>query len=173
MSTSIKRKPVPSSKAPDPNSKRASNDETNPPDEVHQSQSCMLEPIERVEIIGEHAEPPPDFDKELENLQLETEGEELAPTFIDVPISEELETIDQKHEDPAKPSKFKTAMGEIKHFAGGIIARPYEATKHFSVLRHSHGLVYYRGPTTSVAITVFSDEPLPTDRKLWLQKKGT
>ena len=65
----------------------------------------------------------PDFDDQLENLQLETEGQDLSPTFVDFPISEEPETIDQEYENPAKPSKFKTAMGEIKHFAGGIIAR--------------------------------------------------
>lgn len=65
-----------------------------------------------------------------------------------------------------------TAFNEAIHFAGGLVSHPFEATKHYSVLRHSIGLVYYRGPTTSVAITVFSDQPLPPDRKLWLQKRG-
>jgi hypothetical protein len=33
-------------------------------------------------------------------------------------------------------------------------------------------LVFYQGSSTSLAISVFSDEPLPPDRTLWLQSKG-
>lgn len=61
---------------------------------------------------------------------------------------------------------------DARHFAGGIIARPYESTKHYSIVRHSHGLVFYSGTATSLAITIFADEPLPANRTLWLQKKG-
>jgi hypothetical protein len=32
--------------------------------------------------------------------------------------------------------------------------------------------VFYRGNTTSVAVSIFSDAPLPLDRTLWLQSKG-
>jgi len=67
---------------------------------------------------------------------------------------------------------FKTAMQDVRHFAGGLISHPYESTKHYSILRHSHGLVYYKGSSTNLAITIFSDRELPPDRTLWLQRKG-
>jgi hypothetical protein len=72
----------------------------------------------------------------------------------------------------SESSKWKIAMEEARHFAGGLISYPFESTKHFSILRHSHGLVYYKGPSTNLAITIFSDKPFPTDRTLWVQKKG-
>ncbi|KAK5455829.1 hypothetical protein LTS15_005146 [Exophiala xenobiotica] len=72
----------------------------------------------------------------------------------------------------ATPSKFKAALEDVRHFAGGLIAHPYESTKHYSILRHSHGLVYYSGSSTNLAITIFSDRELPADRTLWLQRKG-
>ncbi|KAL2444021.1 hypothetical protein ABEF95_014773 [Exophiala dermatitidis] len=69
-------------------------------------------------------------------------------------------------------AKLKTALQEAKYLAGGLIAHPYESTKHYTILRHSHGLVYYSGPYTNLAITIFSDRELPPDRTLWLQRKG-
>ena len=63
-------------------------------------------------------------------------------------------------------------MEEARHFAGGLISHPFESNKHFSILRHSHGLVYYKGPSTNLAITIFSDKPLPEGRTLWVQRKG-
>ena len=113
----------------------------------------------------------PDLDEQLEHLHLETENGATISSPVDEASAQEPETI-AAEATTAKGSKFKYATGEIKHFAGGLITHPYEATKHYSVLRHSHGFVLYQGPTTSVAITVFSDQPLPTDRKLWLQKRG-
>jgi hypothetical protein len=113
----------------------------------------------------------PDLDKQLEHLHLETgHGTSLASPVEETSTEEPGPT--QAGTTTAKGSKFKYAIGEIKHFAGGLITHPYEATKHYSVLRHSHGFVFYQGPTTSVAITVLSDQPLPLDRKLWLQKRG-
>ena len=64
------------------------------------------------------------------------------------------------------------AFRDARHFAGGIIQRPYESTKHITIVRHSHGLVFYQGGSTHVAITIFSDRPIPEGRRLWLQKKG-
>ncbi|OTA37363.1 hypothetical protein BTJ68_03118 [Hortaea werneckii EXF-2000] len=58
-----------------------------------------------------------------------------------------------------KSNKLRSAWSEVKHFAGGLITHPYEATKHFTILRHSHGLVYYQGPTTNIAITIFTSNP--------------
>lgn len=70
------------------------------------------------------------------------------------------------------PSPVQKAYGEARHFLGGLITHPTESNKHFTILRHSHGLVFYRGNATSVAVSIFSDAPLPPDRTLWLQSKG-
>ncbi|ROT38168.1 hypothetical protein SODALDRAFT_278999 [Sodiomyces alkalinus F11] len=67
---------------------------------------------------------------------------------------------------------FQHAFDETVFFAGGLIPHPVESTRHYSILRHSPALVWYRGPSTSVAITIFSDRPLPPDRSFWLQRKG-
>ena len=52
------------------------------------------------------------------------------------------------------------------------MAHPYESTKHYSIMRHSHGIVYYKGAHTNLAVTIFSDRPLPEDRTFWLQRRG-
>ncbi|KAF2207566.1 hypothetical protein CERZMDRAFT_102248 [Cercospora zeae-maydis SCOH1-5] len=112
----------------------------------------------------------PDFDQQLNDLVLVTEapheGSECAPA--------------NHQTDPAKPltklSQFRlaagTALNDAKHYAGGLISHPYEATKHYAILRHSLGVVYYRGLTTRATITIFSDGALPASRQLWLQKRG-
>ncbi|KAJ9199421.1 hypothetical protein DTO164E3_4733 [Paecilomyces variotii] len=64
------------------------------------------------------------------------------------------------------------AYQEACHFAGGLIHHPTESTKHFTILRHSHGIVFYQGSSTSLAISIFSDVALPPDRTIWLQNKG-
>ncbi|TGO22302.1 hypothetical protein BPAE_0173g00020 [Botrytis paeoniae] len=64
------------------------------------------------------------------------------------------------------------AFHEARHFAGGLISHPSESTKHFSILRHSHGLVFYQGCSTTLTVSIFSDAPLPPDRQVWLQDKG-
>ncbi|KAF7714019.1 Uncharacterized protein PECH_000533 [Penicillium ucsense] len=69
-------------------------------------------------------------------------------------------------------SRLQKAYGEACHFLGGLINHPTESNKHVTVLRHSHGLVFYRGLSTSVAVSIFSDAPLPQDRTVWLQDKG-
>ncbi|GIJ91723.1 hypothetical protein Asppvi_010695 [Aspergillus pseudoviridinutans] len=70
------------------------------------------------------------------------------------------------------PVTVQKAFGEARHFLGGLLNRPAESNKHFTILRHSPGVVFYRGSTTSVTISIFSDAPLPPDRSLWLQNKG-
>ncbi|KAJ5631996.1 hypothetical protein N7490_008335 [Penicillium lividum] len=70
------------------------------------------------------------------------------------------------------PTPVQKAYGEARHFLGGLINHPTESNKHVTILRHSHGLVFYRGNSTSVAVSTFSDSPLPPDRTLWLQSKG-
>jgi hypothetical protein len=64
------------------------------------------------------------------------------------------------------------AYREARHFVGGLIHHPSQNTKHISILRHSHGLVFYHGPTTSIALSIFAAAPLPPTRTLWLQPKG-
>lgn len=79
-------------------------------------------------------------------------------------------------DEPGSPIRSKSpihkAYGEARHFLGGLIAHPSESTKHFTILRHSHGVVFYRGSTTTITVSIFSDAPLPPDRTLWLQSKG-
>ncbi|KAK4448830.1 hypothetical protein QBC34DRAFT_485287 [Podospora aff. communis PSN243] len=69
---------------------------------------------------------------------------------------------------------WQSALSEARHFAGGLIPHPTESTKHFTILRHSPALVFYRGAATSVEISIFSspDHPLPADRTLWMQQRG-
>jgi hypothetical protein len=81
-------------------------------------------------------------------------------------------SIESSLSQSSASSQMKKAYQEARHFAGGLIQRPCESTKHFTILRHSHGLVFYQGSSTSLAISIFSDEPLPPDRTLWLQSKG-
>lgn len=69
-------------------------------------------------------------------------------------------------------SKVQKAYREARHFAGGLITHPYESTKHYTILRHSHGMVFYKGNATNLAVSIFADAPLPEDRTIWLQSKG-
>ncbi|KOS21787.1 Riboflavin kinase [Escovopsis weberi] len=70
------------------------------------------------------------------------------------------------------PSRWKAALEEAQYLAGGLVAHPAESNRHYTVIRHSHALVWYHGPSTSVAVTVLSSIPLPAQRSLWLQQKG-
>ncbi|KAL4805334.1 hypothetical protein BDV18DRAFT_160992 [Aspergillus unguis] len=73
------------------------------------------------------------------------------------------------------PTDTKTSSSfsaDARYFLSGLIHRPSESTRHYSILRHSHGIVFYRGPSTSVTVSLFSDTPLQTDRRLYLQCKG-
>ena len=69
---------------------------------------------------------------------------------------------------------WQSALSETKHFASGLIPHPTESNKYYTIVRHSAPLIFYRGPATSVAISVLSrpDHPLPPDRSLWLQQRG-
>ncbi|KAK4160444.1 hypothetical protein QBC43DRAFT_373115 [Cladorrhinum sp. PSN259] len=69
---------------------------------------------------------------------------------------------------------WQSALSEAKYFAGGLIPHPTESSKHFTILRHSPALIFYRGPSTSVVISIFSaaDYPLPPDRTVWMQQRG-
>ncbi|KFA80678.1 hypothetical protein S40288_01808 [Stachybotrys chartarum IBT 40288] len=71
-----------------------------------------------------------------------------------------------------KDSKMKNALNEAQYLATGVVKHARESTKHYTIIRHCHGLIWYKGPTTSVPISILSDAPLPEDRTLWLQAKG-
>lgn len=75
---------------------------------------------------------------------------------------------DAKQQD----SFWQSAMGNAQYFASGLISHPCESTRHFSIIRHTSALIWYSGPSTSVSISVLSDEPLPASRTLWMQQKG-
>ncbi|RAO69988.1 uncharacterized protein BHQ10_006000 [Talaromyces amestolkiae] len=64
------------------------------------------------------------------------------------------------------------AFQEARHFVGGLIMHPSVSNKHYTILRHSHGVVFYQGSNTFLAISIFVDEPLPKDRTIWMQCKG-
>ncbi|KAJ5342928.1 hypothetical protein N7541_012052 [Penicillium brevicompactum] len=74
--------------------------------------------------------------------------------------------------NPQTATSVQKAYTEARHFLGGLINHPTESNKHVTILRHSHGIVFYRGNTTSVSISIFSDAHLPADRTLWLQNRG-
>lgn len=93
-------------------------------------------------------------------------SEDLIHSPTSVSSTEESPSLEKSK------SKWTAAMEDARIFAGGLIRHPFESTKHFTILRHSHGLIYYKGSSTSIAITIFSDQPLPPDRRLWLQMKG-
>ncbi|KAI0201385.1 hypothetical protein F4808DRAFT_125441 [Astrocystis sublimbata] len=69
-------------------------------------------------------------------------------------------------------SRWKTVVDETIYFAGGLISHPFESSKHYSILRHSSAIVYYKGPSTNVTISIFGDSSLPPDRTFWVQRKG-
>jgi hypothetical protein len=94
------------------------------------------------------------------------------PPPLDVP------QVPLPNTEPKSPITQKTgravasAFEEARYFATGLVSHPYESTKHYTVLRHSPGLIFYTGPGTSIALTIFSDTPLPPDRSFWLQRRG-
>ncbi|KAM3085240.1 hypothetical protein ACMFMG_003669 [Clarireedia jacksonii] len=102
------------------------------------------------------------FDDEVETSSLRLQiCAQSCDAYQQTPTSSRLSS-------PPTPQAFE----EARHFAGGLIAHPSESTRHFSILRHSHGLVFYQGCETTLAVSIFSDVPLPVDRQIWLQDKG-
>ncbi|KPM38199.1 hypothetical protein AK830_g8357 [Neonectria ditissima] len=107
---------------------------------------------------------------------LPRQGSSLSPQPANeirrVKSSSALSAIIAQDDKPKDQSKWKAALGEAQYFAGGLISHPAESNKHFTIIRHSHALVWYRGPATSVPISILSDAPLPSNRTVWLQQKG-
>lgn len=119
--------------------------------------------------------------RHLDTIQAElyfpTDGVTLVeePNFITPVVSQlESESSSTPNDSASTKARLKvvTALEDTSIFLGGLIKHPTESTKYFTILRHSHGLVYYKGPNTSLAFSIFSDRPLSGDRRLWLQLKG-
>lgn len=69
-------------------------------------------------------------------------------------------------------SAFQKALNEAQYLTAGLLSSPCESSRHYSVIRHSSALIWYRGPFTSVSITILSDTPLPHNRSIYLQQRG-
>lgn len=95
-----------------------------------------------------------------------------SSSALSAPGSPTTVTSQETSEEKAQETKWKQALGEAQYFAGGLVSRPSESTRHYSIIRHSHALVWYRGPATSVSITLLSDTDIPATRTVWLQQKG-
>lgn len=95
-------------------------------------------------------------------------GAPPSPGFSPHPLQAATMPVDTKQPD----SMWKSAFGEAQYFASGLISHPSESTRHYSVIRHTRALIWYAGPSTSLSVTILSDEPLPPTRTLWMQQKG-
>lgn len=95
-----------------------------------------------------------------------------SSSALSAPGSPVTTTSQEGSEEKAQGNKWKHALGEAQYFAGGLVSRPAESTRHYSIIRHSHALVWYRGSSTTVSITILSDTDLPPTRTVWLQQKG-
>lgn len=95
-------------------------------------------------------------------------GAPPSPGFSPHPQQAVTLPVETKQQD----SIWKSAFGEAQYFASGLISHPSESTRHYSIIRHTRALIWYSGPSTSVSITILSDEPLPPTRTLWMQQKG-
>lgn len=149
----IRRKPV-----SNPNLREAA--AADPPCSLNRMPQSLSQPPSYTDLFG-----PAQLSAPLETPQRpRTAGATSSSTSIST------QALSQPQ--PPVPTPIQKAYGEARHFLGGLINHPFESNKHFTILRHSHGLVFYRGNATSVAISIFSDTPLPLDRTLWLQNKG-
>lgn len=171
MSFQIKRKAVPNSVPIDAKAQFSANPVVESPSDDPPPEYDFKDKIDYLDSPVVEGETKQDLDEQLERLQLETGHDDDLYSQSNERSAEPSPTT-EADSTPSKDSKLKFTLREIKHFAGGLVTHPFEATKHYTVLRHSHGFVFYQGSTTSVAITVLSHQPLPAERTLWLQKRG-
>ena len=103
----------------------------------------------------------------LGDINLEdSHGLDSEGGILEIGALEPLQENSAQPHEPRKPSKWETVYQNTKHSAGGLVSHPFESIKQLSIFRHCHGLVFYKGPLTHIAITIFSDQPLPADRTL-------
>ncbi|KAL6884819.1 hypothetical protein HDV57DRAFT_508740 [Trichoderma longibrachiatum] len=94
------------------------------------------------------------------------------PSPLFPPHPHQASTLPVEPPKQQQDSIWKSALGEAQYFASGLISHPSESTRHYSIIRHTRALIWFSGPSTSVSITILSDEPLPAQRTLWMQQKG-
>ncbi|RWA05628.1 hypothetical protein EKO27_g9478 [Xylaria grammica] len=99
-------------------------------------------------------------------------GQKSTPVLVSSPSELSVSSPPEPDARTSSSSRWKTVVDETVYFAGGLISHPFESTKHYSILRHSPAIVYYKGPSTHVTISVFADSELPLDRTFWIQRKG-
>jgi len=68
----------------------------------------------------------------------------------------------------AASSAYKTTKETAEYLNDGEVAYG----KNYSILRHTRPFIYYAGIRTVVPLSVFGDQPLPKDRRVFLQKRG-
>src|ERR1700761_4016595 len=123
MSSQIKRKPVPQSIPIDSKAQfttspvvESSLNDAPPAYEF----TGTIYPVDSSTVEGEIR---PDLDEQLEHLHLETAHEASLPNPTDEAIIQDSQPVGLDTNNP-KGSKFQYALGEIKHFAGGLITHP-------------------------------------------------
>ena len=68
-------------------------------------------------------------------------------------------------------TSFRSLASEASFHLSGLVHHPFTSTRHHSIIAHAN-LIWYKGPSTSITITILSDAPLPPTRTIWLQRKG-
>ncbi|KAI1421665.1 hypothetical protein F5Y12DRAFT_688355 [Xylaria sp. FL1777] len=154
------------------------------------AQTAAKPPLESYDplddLIDEYLEPIPVLDKSSSAIKAVKEPhpnqdsrpfvpQEQKPSPVLVSSPSNLSVASSPLEPDTRvssSSRWKSVVDETVYFAGGLMSHPFESTKHYSILRHSSALVYYKGPSTNVSISVFGDTVLPSDRSFWIQRKG-
>ncbi|KAK3331702.1 hypothetical protein B0T19DRAFT_413831 [Cercophora scortea] len=95
------------------------------------------------------------------------------PTLPTTTSSSSSETNNYNNNNNNK-SIWTTALTSTRDLATSLLPLATESTKDYTILRHSPPLIFYRGPSTSVTLTLLSatSHPLPSSRTLWLQQRG-
>ncbi|TGJ81203.1 hypothetical protein E0Z10_g7553 [Xylaria hypoxylon] len=127
--------------------------------------SSAVEVVSQPQVVSS----PPNHDSHPYGLRVQKSTPVLVSSPSEFSVASSPSNPDAR---VSSSSRWKTVVDDTVYFAGGLISHPFESTKRYSVLRHSPALVYYKGPSTNVAISVFGDSTLPSDRTFWIQRKG-
>ncbi|GAQ46529.1 hypothetical protein AtubIFM56815_005892 [Aspergillus tubingensis] len=175
--TGIKRKPLPQTTSPDGTIRgviTVSPSPTPPPQPCISSKQQLQ--VHQQPLSPRPHRPPPPYTPPLPVRSATTHNEPSYPSRTPSPLPPPPPPPPRSATTPnptaTGPSTAQKAYNEATHFLGGLITHPTSSTKHTTILRHSSGIVFYRGSTTSVTISIFSDTPLPPTRTLYLQSKG-